>query len=75
MPGGHDGLVVVLGTLVAVGLIVAVAYLFLTRPASTSLTTTGTGSGSGSGSGGDNTVKAILGGVAGAATGIAGGLG
>lgn len=69
---GHDGLVIVLGTLVAVGLIVAVAYLFLTRPASTSLTTTGT-SGSTSG-GGDNTVKAILGGVAGAATGIAGGL-
>jgi multisubunit Na+/H+ antiporter MnhB subunit len=66
-------MVIVLGTLVAVGLIVAVAYIFLTRPAATSLTTTTSGSGSGAG-GGDNTVKAILGGVAGAATGIAGGL-
>lgn len=72
MPGGHDGLVIVLGTLVAVGLIVAVAYLFLTRPASTSITTSSAAGGGSTGS--DPTFKAILGGVAGAATGVAAGL-
>lgn len=69
----HDGLVIVLGTLVAVGLIVAVGYLFLTRPAQSSVTTTGTGGGGGSG-GGDRTVHDILTVLGGAATGAATGL-
>jgi hypothetical protein len=70
---GHDGMVVMIGTLVAAALVVAVGYLFL-HQRQTASTVPGT-SGGGGGSGGLDAGKVGLAALGGALTAVGGSLG